>query len=178
MARRMEHGLDVHERPLETVMFKPIFITPDFAVSGALDAADIAGLATAGFRSVLNNRPDGEEPGQVTAAAEGRLVRAAGLAYGHVPASKLDLLSAKVADAQLKALRKLDGPVLAHCKSGQRSAMLWAAARMRERAGVDQVLSVLRDAGFELGMFREELEELTPGPARRRAGARRADTSK
>ncbi|MBN9266732.1 MAG: hypothetical protein J0I75_19605 [Hyphomicrobium sp.] len=68
-------------------MDKPIFITPEFAVTSALAPEDFAAAAAMGFRSVLSNRPDGEAEGQLTGRAEAVLAWQAGLQFRHVPAS-------------------------------------------------------------------------------------------
>ena len=51
-------------------MDKPIFITPEFAVTSALAPKDFAEAAALGFGSVLSSRPDGEAAGQLSARAE------------------------------------------------------------------------------------------------------------
>ena len=69
---------------------KPVAITriqASFAVSGRLDEGDFAALAAQGFRSIISNRPDGEEPGQLTAREEAVLAWRAGLQFRHVPAT-------------------------------------------------------------------------------------------
>ncbi len=57
------------------------------------------------------------------------------------------------------ALRELPGPVLAHCASGMRSAVAWAAAASRYQSA-DRVLEALTAAGFNLEAVRDELESL------------------
>jgi sulfide:quinone oxidoreductase len=134
-----------------------VYLSPAFAVTSALTAADFAEAARLGFRSVLNHRPDGEEDGQLPALAAARHAAAAGLGYRHLPASKLDLFTDEVVEGMIEALRGLDGPVLAHCKSGLRSAIVWAAAEARRRP-VEEILAVLRGAGFDLDFLRDELD--------------------
>jgi uncharacterized protein (TIGR01244 family) len=133
-------------------------ISPRFAVAGALVPEDFAAIARMGFHAVLSNRPDGEEAGQLTAEQEARLAAAAGLVYRHVPATKLDVLSQGVIEGMADALSDVDGPVLAHCKSGMRSAIIWAATQVAAH-GVEPTLQRVRAAGFDLDAVREELEE-------------------
>jgi uncharacterized protein (TIGR01244 family) len=134
-----------------------IRLTPDIAVSGALTAADIAAAKAQGFKAIVSNRPDGEEPGQLTAAQEAALAAAAGLAFRHVPATRVDLFSDAVVDGMAAALADLDGPVLAHCKSGLRSAYAWAAAAARDTP-VDTVVATLAAAGIDGEAVRHELD--------------------
>lgn len=139
-------------------MPKIVSITPTFAVASALAPEDFAEVARLGFRAVVNNRPDGEEAGQLPARQAAQVARAAGLGYRHVPAAKLELFDDRVVDAMAAALAAADGPVLAHCKSGQRAAIVWAAARVRCGEDLDEVLGTLSGAGFDLEVVRDELE--------------------
>jgi sulfide:quinone oxidoreductase len=58
----------------------------------------------------------------------------------------------------LDALTHLPAPVLVHCASGLRSAVVWAAAAARGQP-VDDVLARLAAAGFNLEAIRGELED-------------------
>ena len=109
---------------------------------GALDRADIDALAGAGVRTIVNNRPDGEDPGQLPAAEARRLATAHGIAYHHIPVTAATLSRADV-DAFAAVLRDAPAPVVAHCRSGTRSALLWALTRLRD--GVDP-LSLIAEA--------------------------------
>jgi sulfide:quinone oxidoreductase len=140
-------------------------ITPTFAVAAALGADDFAEVARLGFRTVINTRPDGEEDGQTPARHAARQARAAGLDYSHVPATKLDLFADHIVEAMGDALAGADGPVLAHCKSGQRAAIVWAAAQARAGGNVDTLLERLATAGFDLQVVRDELEAIADGRA-------------
>ena len=108
-------------------------LSPGLSVTGRLERADIDALAEAGVRTIINNRPDGEDPGQVPAAEARRLAEAHGIAYRHIPITAASLTRADV-DAFAAALREAEAPVVAHCRSGTRSTLLWALARMRDGA--------------------------------------------
>jgi uncharacterized protein (TIGR01244 family) len=105
-------------------------LAPGLSVAGRLDRADIEALARAGVRTIVNNRPDGEDPGQLPAAEAKQLAAAHGVAYHHIPITAATLTRADV-DAFAATLRDAAEPVVAHCRSGTRSALLWALARMR-----------------------------------------------
>ncbi len=138
-------------------MNKITMVTPAFAVAAVLTAADFATLARLGFKSVISNRPDNEEPGQLTAREEAVLAQRAGLQFRHVPASKHDIFTDEVVDQMAEALSDLEGPVLAHCKSGTRSLMVWAAASARIHGG-GPVLETIRLAGEDMEFLRQDLE--------------------
>ncbi len=67
------------------------------------------------------------------AAEARRIAEAHGLAYHHIPITAATLSRANV-DAFAAALRDAPAPVVAHCRSGTRSTLLWALSRMREGA--------------------------------------------
>ena len=118
-------------------------LAPGFSVTGRLDRADIEALADAGVRTIINNRPDGEDPGQLPAAEARKLAEAKGIAYHHIPITAASLSRGDV-DAFAATLRAAAGPIVAHCRSGTRSTLLWALMRLRD--GVDPLTLVAEAA--------------------------------
>jgi uncharacterized protein (TIGR01244 family) len=108
-------------------------LAPGLSVTGRLEGPDIGALAGAGVRTIINNRPDGEDRGQLPAAEARRIAEAHGLAYHHIPITAATLSRADV-DAFAAVLRDAPAPVVAHCRSGTRSTLLWALVRLREGA--------------------------------------------
>ena len=132
-------------------------LTDEFAVAATPTPADFDALYAAGFRTVINFRPDGESPGQIPSRSLSAHARDAGLRYVDVPASKFELFTSPVVDGAHVVLKSAQGPVLGFCASGQRAAIVWAAARARDHA-VDQVLGVLKSSGFDFSFLRDDLE--------------------
>ena len=110
-----------------------VSLRPGLSVTGGLHRPDIEALARLGVRTIVNNRPDDEDQGQLSAAEARRLAEAHGLVYHHIPITAATLSRADV-DAFAAALRDAPTPVVAHCRSGTRSTLLWALVRMREGA--------------------------------------------
>ncbi len=134
-----------------------MWITPEFAVTSVLAPDDFSALAAQGFTAVISNLPDDEDTAQMTAKSEATHAWRAGLVFRHVPATKHDLFTDVVVEGMGDALRTLKGPVIAHCKSGLRSAIIWAAASARSQP-VDCVLAALEKAGFDLEVIRDDLD--------------------
>lgn len=104
-------------------------VAEDVCVAPQLTPAAMAEVARAGFRAVVNNRPDFEEgPGQPTNAAIEAAAIAAGLVYRHLPVSGA-YQSPEDAAAMARLLQELPRPLLMFCRSGSRSARLHALAR-------------------------------------------------
>ena len=108
-------------------------LAPGLSAAGKLDRNDIEALAKDGVRTIVNNRPDDEDPGQLPAAEARRIAEAQGIAYHHIPVTAASLSRADV-DAFAAVLAAAEQPIVAHCRSGTRSALLWALSRMREGA--------------------------------------------
>jgi uncharacterized protein (TIGR01244 family) len=134
-----------------------IYLTPGFAITGELAPADFAAAAARGFKAILNNRPDSEDDDQLTSTAEAELAWQSGLKYRFLPLEKHDLFTDPVVEGMIKAIGELEGPILAHCKSGLRCAIVWAAAAARSTP-VDVVLATLEQAGQDLDFLRDELD--------------------
>lgn len=106
-------------------------IAEDYSVSGQIEPQDIADVKAAGFKSVICNRPDGEQPGQPSADSVRAEAQAAGLAFRYIPVISGQMTAQNVAD-QAAALDELEGPVFAYCRSGARCTNLYAAIRQAE----------------------------------------------
>src|SRR5512144_3334889 len=105
------------------------WLTSDFATAPQLAAEDVAQAAAAGFRSVVNNRPDMEGgPSQPTSEAMQRAAEAAGLAYAFLPVQSAYQSPAEIARMR-ELLQRLPKPVLGFCRSGTRTANLFYAAQ-------------------------------------------------
>src|SRR5690606_20330160 len=124
----------------------------NLSVSPQIREDDIATLAAQGFRAIINNRPDGEADDQPASAAIAAAAAAHGLAYRHLPVEP-GRISEQDAAAFAQALEELDGPVLAFCRSGTRSAALWALCVAGSR-DADAILSQCREAGYDLDALR------------------------
>lgn len=123
-------------------------------VAGQIAAADVAGLADRGIRLIVNNRPDGEEPGQPSSAAIAAAAAAAGIAYRHIPITGL---TREAIEAMAEALAAEPGAILAFCRSGTRSTYLWAMARTLAGADGERLVGAAAAAGHDLGPLRRFL---------------------
>ena len=125
-------------------------VDDNVSVSGQLTPADMKEIAGAGFTAVVNNRPDGEALfGQPRTADLRAAAEAAGLQFLDLPFS-----GPRATPDQVRALADLlaggDGRVVAFCKSGMRSALLWGAASLANGRSLEEVLQGARKAGQEL----------------------------
>ncbi len=117
-------------------------------VAGQIDPADLPAIKAAGVTMIVNNRPDGEEPGQPSAAEIGSAAREAGLDYRFIPVA--GGFSDDDVAAMAEALDAASGPALAFCRSGTRSTFLWALARARQGDAAEDLIGKAAAAGYNL----------------------------
>lgn len=103
-------------------------LTEEFAVAGQITPDQIADIKAAGYRSIICNRPDDEQPGQPSVAEVRAAAEAAGLGFRHIPVSG-GVFPPEAVEATVAALNELDGPIFAYCRSGARSTTLFTMAQ-------------------------------------------------
>ena len=106
----------------------PTPISDFLSVGPQVRVADLAALAEAGFRSVMCNRPDGESPDDPQFAEIAKAAEALGMKAVYVPAAH-NQMGPALAQQFATALQGMPKPVVAYCRSGARSSMLWSMAR-------------------------------------------------
>lgn len=146
-------------------------IAPDVSVAGQLSPADVGLAAARGFRSLIINRPDGEGSDQPAAQDIIEAARRHGLETAYIP-----VVSGKLTDADAAAFRRamqeLPAPALAYCRTGTRSATLWALSQAGHLS-TNAILAAAGAAGFDLSALRDRLDANRPtAPEGRSGGAR------
>jgi uncharacterized protein (TIGR01244 family) len=124
-------------------------VTDQLSVSPQIQPGDVAAASQQGFRTIINNRPDGEEPGQPTSSQMEAAAAAEGLAYVHIP------VRGGPTPEQVEAVRRIteeaEGPILAFCRSGTRSIVTWSLGQAESGARpTSQLVELGRAAGYDL----------------------------
>jgi uncharacterized protein (TIGR01244 family) len=136
-------------------------LTPTYTTSPQIDVADIPQIRDAGYRTVICNRPDAENPPELSAARMRAAVEAAGMVFVDNPIIGGALNEANVR-AQRAAIDAAEGPVFAYCASGNRSSIVWALATAAERPTGDTVAAAAR-WGYNLEPYRAQIAALGGG---------------
>jgi uncharacterized protein (TIGR01244 family) len=132
-------------------------LTESLAVSGQITPQDVPGIAAAGYKVLINNRPDGEEGAQPSGAAIAAAARAAGLEYHHMPVTAMSFPGPDF-EAMSDLLDDPAHPVFAFCRTGTRCANLWVAGV--EESAREGAISVAAARGFDLGMAAKFIAQL------------------
>lgn len=131
-------------------------LTPMLSVAPQLSKADVESASAQGFRAIIDNRPDGEEAGQIAASEMQQMAAAQGMEFVHIPVVPGKLDDAAVAKMGA-ALESLKGPVLAYCRTGTRSASLWALSQAGREEG-HRLMSTAKVAGYDLSSIAHRLK--------------------
>ena len=128
--------------------------------SQQINLEDVAQAAADGVGLIINNRPDGEDPSapqgdEIRAAAE-----AAGLSYLAIPIGHSGFSEVQVSQ-MVDALEAAEGKVLAYCRSGTRSTLLWALAQAKSGVDPDEIASAALKAGYDVTPIRPMLDMLS-----------------
>lgn len=132
-------------------------ITPDFAASPQISVADVATAAAQGYRTLICNRPDGEEFGQPDWAAIEAAAKAAGMETFFLPVSNAVGLTMETVEGFEAALANAPKPVLAYCRSGTRSTMAWGVASA-PTTDPDTLVEAASKFGYDLNGLRPVME--------------------
>ncbi len=126
-----------------------VSLSDSVAVSEQISAEDVAEIAAAGYQVLINNRPDGEEPGQPDSAEIEAAARAAGLEYHYLPVTAMNFPGPGF--EQMADLFDDPGrPVLAFCRTGTRCTNLWSASLEADERG--RATELARRLGYDLSM--------------------------
>jgi uncharacterized protein (TIGR01244 family) len=104
------------------------WLNQEVATSAQLQYMDVVAVGFAGFRSLINNRPDFEGgPDQPNSIELEAMAHKVGMEYAFLPVSGA-YQSPEEAAALAKLLDTLPKPILLFCRSGARSKQLYHAA--------------------------------------------------
>lgn len=123
---------------------------------------EVAEAARMGIGLIVNNRPEGESDDQVPGSEIESAARAAGLDYVAIPVTHAGFSEGQM-KAMAAALASTDKPVLAYCRSGTRSTLLWALAQASQGNQPDELAAAAAQAGYDLTPIRALLDMLAAG---------------
>ncbi|MCK5873369.1 MAG: TIGR01244 family phosphatase [Alcanivoracaceae bacterium] len=109
---------------------------------------DLEAIAAAGYKTVINNRPDGEEMGQPRAATMAAKAASLGMQYFHQP-----VVGGAISDQDIEDFEQLvanaEKPVFAYCRTGTRCTVLWALSEAGKQSP-EMLVNRAAEAGYDL----------------------------
>ena len=134
-------------------------LTDSILASPQISISDLAEAKALGVSLVINNRPEGESDDQVPGAEIESAARALGMDYVAIPVTHAGFSGPQI-EAMAAALTKGEGGVLAYCRSGTRSTLLWALAQASGGADLAEVTAQAAAAGYDVTPVRPLMDML------------------
>ena len=130
-----------------------LFVAPQITVDAVAEAA------AHGVTLVINNRPEGESDDQTPGAEIESAAKAAGLDYVAIPVTHAGFSQWQL-EAMGEALQKNEGKVLAYCRSGTRSTLLWSLVQARAGMHPAEIADRAAAAGYDVAPISMMLDTL------------------
>ena len=134
-------------------------ITDLLSVAPQIALDDIGELASCGFKTLICNRPDNEDPGQPTAESIAEEAARHGLEFVHQPVVPGGVTVEDIAEFG-RLTQQSDSPILAYCRSGTRCSTLWALAEASGERDIDEILDLTASAGYDYSGLKPTLKAL------------------
>ncbi|MGM0906717.1 MAG: TIGR01244 family sulfur transferase [Pseudomonadota bacterium] len=137
-------------------------LSPFISVSPQITPEDVGVAASKGFKTIICNRPDNESEDQINSEAIRLAAEENGLAFEHLPVLSGQITDSDVTEFQ-SLIKKVQGPILAYCRTGTRSCTLWALAEAHFTPP-KAILNIAQQAGYDLNGQLSRLEERNQQP--------------
>lgn len=130
-------------------------------VAGQISALDFESLKSSGIKTIINNRPDNEEPGQFSSHEAAKLAEENGIAYHYLPMANGQPMPPTLVEDFKAIIDTSNEAILVHCRSGMRSSFIWALGQIPDgQITVDDAIEKAQAAGIPLGNARASLESV------------------
>jgi uncharacterized protein (TIGR01244 family) len=136
-------------------------------VSPQIDIADVATAKDLGVGLIVNNRPEDESEDQTPGADIAAAAAAAGIAYVAIPVTHAGFSHGQLVALDAALAKAGDAPVLAYCRSGTRSALLWALTMARAGAAPADIAAKAAGAGYDVSPIYAQIDMLAGQAAER-----------
>ncbi len=130
-------------------------LTKDFAASPQIKPGDVKSAVEQGYKTIINNRPDGEAWGQPKNADIEAEANAHGIDYIFLPINLRNLSPAHV-EEMARWHERAEKPILAFCNTGTRSTILWALSQAG-KIPADEIIQAAANAGYDVQNLRSHL---------------------
>ncbi|WP_088306965.1 TIGR01244 family sulfur transferase [Novosphingobium sp. B 225] len=137
-------------------------LTPRLYASPQITLDEVEAAAAQGIGLIINNRPEGESDDQTPGEAIAAACADKGIAYVAIPVTHAGFSQQQVA-AMAAALTSTDAPILAYCRSGTRSTLLWALAEASRGENPAELARLAGQAGYDLSPVAALMDMLAPG---------------
>ncbi|WP_339779068.1 TIGR01244 family sulfur transferase [uncultured Thalassospira sp.] len=123
-------------------------LSDDLTVSPQVPLEAIPAIADAGFKTIICNRPDQEDPDQPSFDEISAKAKECDLEAVFLPVVSGNVQDSDV-DAFIAALATVRKPVFAYCRTGTRCTILWSLANAGNMT-TSEIISAAANAGYDM----------------------------
>lgn len=124
-------------------------IVENLSVAPQINVEDVTAIKIQGYKSIICNRPDGEELSQPRQSDIHDEAKKQGLEFKYLPISSLEAITKDDIEQFYRNIKELPAPILAYCRTGTRSAVLWSLSQSKQRS-TSEILKLTKAAGYDL----------------------------
>ncbi len=135
-----------------------IQIHKNFSVSEQVTLDEISSLAADGVKVLICNRPDGEEPNQITCAEIKAAAEANGINFVHIPVPGRIIPEESLKEF-INVIDSSKDKIHAYCRTGTRSSIFWGLSHARTNS-TDEVLAKAQALGINLTPVADQIENV------------------
>lgn len=128
--------------------------------SPQITLAEVAYAKALGIGLIINNRPEDESDDQTPGPDIEAAATAAGMVYVAIPVTHAGFSMTQVEAMQQALAQAGDAPVLAYCRSGTRSTLLWALAQAKAGLDPEEIAAKAAGAGYDISPIRATVDML------------------
>jgi uncharacterized protein (TIGR01244 family) len=128
--------------------------------SPQINVAQIAEAKALGVAMIINNRPEHESDDQTPGAEIEAAALAAGMGYVAIPVTHAGFSFPQVEAMEQALIAAGDAPVLAYCRSGTRSTLLWALTKAHMGVNPAAIAGAAANAGYDISPIRAQVDML------------------
>lgn len=132
-------------------------LTDTLSVAAQLNSEDLSAAKAAGFKTIINNRPDNESDDQPSSAHMAKIAADLGIAYHHQPVIAGQISDQDVDDFTALLMNEV-GPVLAFCRTGTRCTCLWALSQAPSE-DIEAISQRAATAGYDISGLNTRLRQ-------------------
>ncbi len=124
-------------------------LTDNFSVAYQIEPCDIKEIKNLGFKAIICNRPDGEAEGQPDMDEIEIEAKKEGLKFYYIPLANRKDISPQMIEKTQKIISETKGAILAFCRTGTRSTILWALAQSGKMKK-EEIINAAGKAGYDI----------------------------
>ncbi|MCX7554189.1 TIGR01244 family sulfur transferase [Marinicella sp. S1101] len=124
-------------------------ITEQVSASPQISSSDITAIQAAGFKSIICNRPDGEDSDQPNHSEISAAAKALGIDFIYQPINNTGSITTEDIEQFEHYTNSLPGPVLAYCRTGTRSTTLWSLSQAKHKS-IPEIIELTKAAGYDM----------------------------